>query len=98
MRKFFYIPMTLVVSACGGGDQSAPTDPQQANSTATCAETSPGDLEVSLPFAMRCYTESEYAKAVFSPLTARTPTPWSMEKLPDLTWPSSKPQLSLRLY
>ena len=39
---------------------------------------------------------SEYAKAVFSPLTARTPTPWSMLKLPDLTMPSSRLQPSLR--
>jgi len=41
---------------------------------------------------------SEYAKAVFSPLTARTPTPWSILKLPDLTMPSSRLQPSLREY
>ncbi|EWS58697.1 hypothetical protein Y695_04679 [Hydrogenophaga sp. T4] len=40
---------------------------------------------------------SEYAKAVFSPLTARTPTPWSMLKLPVLTMPSSRLQPSLRV-
>ena len=41
---------------------------------------------------------SEYANAVFSPETARTPTPWSIEKLPDLTMPSSRLQPSLRVY
>jgi hypothetical protein len=41
---------------------------------------------------------SEYANAVFSPLTARTPTPWSMAKLPDFTIPSSKLQPSERVY
>ena len=41
---------------------------------------------------------SEYANAVFSPLTARTPTPWSMLKLPVLTMPSSKLQPSERVY
>jgi hypothetical protein len=41
---------------------------------------------------------SEYAKAVFSPATARTPTPWSMPKLPLLTMPSSRLHPSLRVY
>jgi hypothetical protein len=41
---------------------------------------------------------SEYANAVFSPAIARTPTPWSMLKLPDLTIPSSRLQPSLREY
>jgi hypothetical protein len=41
---------------------------------------------------------SEYANAVFSPATARTPTPWSMPKLPLLTMPSSRLQPSLRVY
>jgi hypothetical protein len=41
---------------------------------------------------------SEYANAVFSPLTARTPTPWSILKLPVLTIPSSKLQPSERVY
>jgi len=41
---------------------------------------------------------SEYANAVFSPEIARTPTPWSMLKLPDLTIPSSRLQPSERRY
>ena len=41
---------------------------------------------------------SEYANAVRSPETARTPTPWSMLKLPDLTMPSSRLHASLRVY
>ena len=41
---------------------------------------------------------SEYANAVFSPLTARTPTPWSMLKEPVFTMPSSKLQPSARVY
>ncbi len=41
---------------------------------------------------------SEYANAVLSPDTARTPTPWSMLKLPDLTMPSSRLQPSVRRY
>ena len=41
---------------------------------------------------------SEYAKAVFSPEIARTPTPCSMLKLPDLTMPSSRFQPSDRVY
>ena len=40
---------------------------------------------------------SEYANAVRSPATARTPTPWSMLKLPDLTMPSSRLHASLRV-
>ena len=40
---------------------------------------------------------SEYAKPVFSPLTARTPTPCSIECAPSLTMPSSTVQLSRRL-
>jgi TPR repeat protein len=64
MRKSIYFPLILGLSACGGSNENAPSDPQKAASTATCSETSPGDLEISLPFAMRCYTESEYAKAV----------------------------------
>ena len=40
---------------------------------------------------------SEYAKPVFSPLTARTPTPCSMECEPSLTMPSSRLQPSRRL-
>ena len=40
---------------------------------------------------------SLYANAVFSPATARTPTPWSIEKLPLLTMPSSKLQPSWRV-
>ena len=43
----------------------------------------------------RSEMSSEYAKAVLSPDTARTPTPWSMEKLPVLTMPSSRLQPSL---
>ena len=39
---------------------------------------------------------SEYANAVFSPDTARTPTPWSMLKLPVFTMPSSRLHPSLR--
>jgi hypothetical protein len=41
---------------------------------------------------------SEYANAVFSPDTARTPTPRSIENDPDLTMPSSRLQLSIREY
>src|SRR3954452_11604045 len=41
---------------------------------------------------------SEYANAVFSPDTARTPTPCSMLKLADLTMPSSRLQPSEREY
>ncbi len=41
---------------------------------------------------------SEYANAVFSAELVRTPTPWSMEKLPALTMPSSRLQPSLREY
>ena len=41
---------------------------------------------------------SEYANAVFSPDTTRTPTPWSILKLPDFTWPSSRLQPSEREY
>ena len=41
---------------------------------------------------------SEKAKAVFSPETARTPTPCSMLKLPALTMPSSRLQPSERTY
>ena len=40
---------------------------------------------------------SLYANAVFSPATARTPTPWSMLKLPLLTMPSSRLQPSWRV-
>ena len=39
---------------------------------------------------------SEYAKPVFSPASARTPTPCSMLALPSLTMPSSSAQLSSR--
>ena len=39
-------------------------------------------------------SSSEYAKPVFSPLIARTPTPCSVWLEPDLTMPSSKNQLS----
>ena len=38
------------------------------------------------------------ANAVFSPAMARTPTPWSIEKLPLLTMPSSRLQPSCRVY
>ena len=41
---------------------------------------------------------SEYANAVFSPDTARTPTPRSIENDPDFTMPSSRLQLSTREY
>ena len=46
----------------------------------------------------RMLISSEYANAVFSPEIARTPTPCSMEKLPDLTMPSSRLQPSARVY
>ncbi len=41
---------------------------------------------------------SEYAKACFSPCTARMPTPRSMLNEPALTMPSSRLQLSIREY
>ncbi len=40
---------------------------------------------------------SEYAKPVFSPASARTPTPWSMLCAPSLTMPSSSDQDSSRI-
>lgn len=42
-------------------------------------------------------SEMSSEQAVFSPDTARTPTPWSMLKLPVLTMPSSRLQPSARV-
>ena len=47
---------------------------------------------------IRSDTSSEYANAVRSPATARTPTPCSISKLPLLTMPSSSENDSLRVY
>ena len=66
---------------------SAPVEPERAIARAAWAASSSAGST----------TSSEYAKPVFSPASARTPTPWSMLCAPSLTMPSSSAHDSSRI-
>ncbi len=63
LKIYNVIPPLMILSACGASSEPGPSDPEKAKTAATCAETSAGDLEISLPFAMRCFNERHYDKA-----------------------------------